>query len=145
MRIRVIKGTIKRRLLVNFRADPQFVQRLLPQPFRPKLHRGYSVVGICLIRLEQMRAAGLPRIIGFSSENAAHRVAVEWNDEIGTLREGVFVPRRDTGAIINRLAAELIFPGARQISANQILASQCLRAKLVTVRIPGAIVWPSNG
>jgi len=99
MRIRVIKGTIKRRLLVNFRADPQFVQRLLPQPFRPKLHRGYSVVGICLIRLEQMRAAGLPRIIGFSSENAAHRVAVEWNDEIGTLREDVFIPRR--GAIIN--------------------------------------------
>jgi uncharacterized protein YqjF (DUF2071 family) len=63
MRIPVIKGTIKRRLLVNFRADPAVVQRILPQPFRPKLHRGRSLVGICLIRLEQIRPAGLPVVI----------------------------------------------------------------------------------
>src|SRR5439155_19963593 len=43
MRIPVIKGRIKKRLLVNFRADPGVVQRILPEPFRPKLHQGQSL------------------------------------------------------------------------------------------------------
>ena len=111
MRIPVIKGTIKRRLLVNFRAEPAVVQRMLPQPFRPKLHRGRSLVGICLIRLEQMRPAGLPGALGLSSENAAHRIAVEWTDAAGIQREGVFIPRRDTGSFLNRVAGGRVFPG----------------------------------
>jgi hypothetical protein len=111
MRIPVIKGIIKRRLLVNFRADPAAVQRMLPQPFRPKLHSGRSMVGICLIRLEQIRPAGLPRALGLSSENAAHRVAVEWTDAAGVQREGVFIPRRDTGSFLTRVAGGRVFPG----------------------------------
>lgn len=111
MRIPVIKGTIKRRLLVNFRANPAVVQRILPQPFRPKLHEGHSLVGICLIRLEQMRPAGLPGVLGLSSENAAHRIAVEWTDAGGVQREGVFVPRRDTGSFLNLVAGGRVFPG----------------------------------
>jgi len=111
MRIPVIKGTIKRRLLVNFRAEPSVVQRILPRPFRPKLHRGYSLVGICLIRLEQIRPAGLPGALGLSSENAAHRIAVEWTDAAGVQREGVFIPRRDTGSFLNRIGGGRVFPG----------------------------------
>jgi len=111
MRIPVIKGTIKRRLLVNFRADASVVQRILPEPFRPKLHRGHSLVGICLIRLEQIRPAGVPGVLGLSSENAAHRVAVEWTDAAGVKREGVFIPRRDTGSFLNRVAGGRLFPG----------------------------------
>ena len=111
MRIPVIKGTMKRRLLVNFRADPAVVQRILPQSFRPKLHQGFSLVGICLIRLEQIRPAGFPRVLGLSSENAAHRVAVEWTDATGMQREGVFIPRRDTGSFLNRVAGGRVFPG----------------------------------
>ncbi len=111
MRIPVIKGTIKRRLLVNFRADPTVVQRFLPPPFRPKLHREHSLVGICLIRLEQIRPAGLPSALGLSSENAAHRIAVEWTDTTGVQREGVFIPRRDTGSFLNRVAGGRVFPG----------------------------------
>ncbi len=111
MRIPVIKGMIKRRLLVNFRADPAVVQRILPQSFRPKLHRGFSLVGICLIRLEQIRPAGLPGMLGLSSENAAHRIAVEWTDATGIQREGVFIPRRDTGSFLNRVAGGRVFPG----------------------------------
>jgi hypothetical protein len=110
MRIPVIRGVIKRRLLVNFRAEPSVVQRILPQPFHPKLHAGHAIVGVCLIRLEQIRPAGLPAIIGFSSENAAHRIAMEW-DEGGVRKEGVFIPRRDTDALVNRLAGGRIFPG----------------------------------
>lgn len=111
MRIPVIKGTIKRRLLVNFRADPDVVQRLLPQSFRPKHHRGFSLVGICLIRLEQIRPAGVPRVLGLSSENAAHRIAVEWKDAANVQRQGVFIPRRDTGSFLNRVAGGRVFPG----------------------------------
>jgi len=111
MRIPIIKGTIKRRLLVNFRAEPTVVQRILPAPFRPKLHRGFSLVGICLIRLEQIRPAGLPGALGLSSENAAHRIAVEWTDAGGIKREGVFIPRRDTGSFLNRVAGGRVFPG----------------------------------
>jgi hypothetical protein len=111
MHIPLIKGTIKRRLLVNYRADPAVVQRILPRPFRPKLHRGRSLVGICLIRLEQIRPAGLPAALGLSSENAAHRIAVEWTDGAGIQHEGVFIPRRDTGSFLNRVAGGRIFPG----------------------------------
>src|SRR6185503_19518511 len=144
MRIPVIKGTIKRRLLVNFRADPTVVQRVLPSPFRPKLHRELSLVGICLIRLEQIRPAGLPGAIGLSSENAAHRIAVEWTDAGGVQREGVFIPRRDTGSFLNRVAGGRVFPGehhaARFLVADigaRIDFSMRSRDGSVTVRVVG--------
>jgi hypothetical protein len=111
MRLPVIKGLIRRRLLVNFRADPAVVQRLLPAPFRPKLHRGFALVGVCLIRLERIRPAGLPGWLGLASENAAHRIAVEWADTTGAEHEGVFIPRRDSGSLLNRLAGGRLFPG----------------------------------
>lgn len=111
MRIPVLAGVIKRRLLVNFRAEPEVVQRILPAPFRPKLQRGKAIVGICLIRLEGIRPRGFPAGIGLSSENAAHRIAVEWTDVAGVTREGVFIPRRDSGSFLNRLAGGRWFPG----------------------------------
>lgn len=111
VRIPVIRGIIKRRMLVNFRAEPEVVQRVLPEPFRPKLYAGHAVVGVCLIRLEQIRPARLPGIIGVSSENAAHRIAVQWNDAQGLHKEGVFIPRRDTDSLLNRLAGGRLFPG----------------------------------
>lgn len=110
MNIPTLTGIIKRRILVNFKADPETVQRLLPAGFRPKLHHGKAVAGICLIRLEHIRPKIAPEFLGLSSENAAHRIAVEWNDEGGT-REGVFIPRRDTDSAINALAGGTLFPG----------------------------------
>lgn len=111
MRLPTLNGTIKRRLLINFRADPATVRALLPPGFRPKLHKGFAMVGICLIRLEEIRPKGLPTLIGVSSENAAHRIAVEWTDADGTAREGVFIPRRDTNSRLSVLAGGRIFPG----------------------------------
>jgi uncharacterized protein YqjF (DUF2071 family) len=107
-RLPVIEGLIRRRILVNFRADPAVVQKLLPQGLRPKIHRGNAMVGICLIRLEQVRLKGLPALAGISSENAAHRIAIEWNDP--ELREGVFIPRRDTDSASTRWRAGGFFP-----------------------------------
>jgi Uncharacterized conserved protein (COG2071) len=105
-----VHGVIGRRLLVNFRVEPSVVQRQLPSPFRPKLHEGHAVAGICLIRLEGIRPKRFPRIFGLSSENAAHRIAVLWDDDQGS-REGVYIPRRDTGSLMNHLAGGRLFPG----------------------------------
>ncbi len=55
MRLPTLSGLIKRRLLVNYRADPEFVQRLLPKRMRPKVVEDVAMVGICLIRLEGIR------------------------------------------------------------------------------------------
>ena len=40
MKLPVIQGTIRRRLLVNFRVDPAVMQKSLPSRLRPKLHAG---------------------------------------------------------------------------------------------------------
>lgn len=116
MRLPVIRGLIRRRLLVNFRVDAAVMQRFLPPPFRPKLHCGHAIAGICLIRLEEIRPAGLPRWCGVASENAAHRIAVVWDDPAGVSREGVFIPRRDTGSWLNHLAGGRLFPGEHQLA-----------------------------
>jgi hypothetical protein len=110
MKIPVIRGVIDRRLLINYRVDPGVLAPLLPPPFWPKLVRGYGMAGICLIRLKRVRPTFWPSWLGISSENAAHRTAVEWDDH-GTVREGVYVRRRDTSSRLNALAGGRIFPG----------------------------------
>ena len=103
MRLPVLHGLI-RRLLVNFRVDAPVMARYLPAPFRPKLRTGYAVAGICLIRLEQMRPAGLPSFCGLSARTP--RTASRSNGR--NLREhgtrGVFIPRRDTGSRLDHWA-----------------------------------------
>ena len=110
MRLPVVRGLIDRRLLVNFRVDPAVIQKLLPEPFEPKLAGGFAVAGICLIRLKQIRPRGVPAVLGIGSENAAHRIAVTW-DENGQQREGVYIPRRDSSSRLNALVGGTIFPG----------------------------------
>lgn len=36
---------------------------------------------------------------------------MEWKDPEGLQKEGVFIPRRDTDALVNRLAGGRLFPG----------------------------------
>jgi hypothetical protein len=76
MRLPVIQGVIRRRILVNFRIDPGVMQAQLPPRFRPKLHQGHAIAGVCLIRLEAVRPRLVPQFLALSSENAAHRIAV---------------------------------------------------------------------
>src|SRR5262249_24584408 len=83
--------------------DPAVLATTLPPAFRPKLHRGRGMVGICPIRLRGVRPRLLPSWLGISSENAAHRTAVEW-DEGGQVQEGVYVRRRDASSWLNALA-----------------------------------------
>ena len=116
MKIPAITGIIRRRILLNYRVAPEVVRKLLPENFRPKLVDGYAIAGICLIRLEEIRPKGISRIVGISSENSAHRIAVQWNDAGCGVREGVFVPRRDTDSRLNALAGGRIFPGVHHLS-----------------------------
>jgi hypothetical protein len=69
----------------------------LPSRFRPKLHAGHSVAGICLIRLDSIRPRFVPRLLGLSSENAAHRVAVRWRADGATRRRVHSAPGHRVG------------------------------------------------
>jgi uncharacterized protein YqjF (DUF2071 family) len=109
MNLPVLSGVIRRRILVNYQANPEVVQKLLPNGLRPKLHKARTIVGICLIRLEQVRPKGMPQFIGLSSENAAHRIAVEWDTETG-IKEAVYIPRRDTNSWLNQNLGGRVFP-----------------------------------
>src|SRR5438552_12748867 len=110
MRIPVIQGVIDRRMLVNYRVRPEALRAILPAPFEPKLIDGWGMAGICLIRLKQIRPRGLPAMLGMDSENAAHRIAVQWETDTGT-REGVYIVRRDGSSRLNQLAGGRLFPG----------------------------------
>jgi hypothetical protein len=105
-----MRGVIDRRMLVNFRVDPDVLAPLAPPPFRPKIVHGWGIVGICLIRLKQIRPAFLPAWMGITSENVAHRIAVEWEAN-GVPLEGVYIRRRDTSARLNAWAGGRLFPG----------------------------------
>lgn len=63
-----------------------------------------------MIRFKGLRPKFLPPWLGMSSENAAHRIAVEW-DEDGQMQEGVFIPRRDTNSWFNETLGGRVFPG----------------------------------
>lgn len=81
MRIPVIHGVIKRRILANYQVDPDILAKVLPPLFRPKIVSGVGMAGICLIRLEQIKPQFIAGNFGLSSENAAHRIAVEWTEK----------------------------------------------------------------
>ncbi len=122
MRFPEVVGEIERRILVNFRVDPQIVSNLLPAPFRPQLVGGFAVAGICLIRLGGLRPRLSPFPWGLGSENAAHRFAVEWDDG-DTQRTGVYIPRRDTSSRMNTMLGGRVFPGLHHLARFNVSES----------------------
>jgi hypothetical protein len=122
MRTPRMVSVIERRLLVNYRTDPEVTARLLPAPLRPQIVGGWAVAGICLIRLSGVRPAAVPVPFGLRSENAAHRIAVEWDTPDGVER-GVYIPRRDTGSRIVAVAGGRIFPGRHHRSRFDVRES----------------------
>jgi hypothetical protein len=60
--------------------------------------------------------------VGLSSENAAHRIAVEW-EENGQHREGVYVPMRHSSSYFNTLAGGKIFPGLHRHATFEVTES----------------------
>lgn len=107
-------------MLINYVAEPEFIERILPKPFRPKLYNGKAIVGICLIRLKNIKPKGLPNFLGVNSENGAHRIAIEW-EENGVTKEGVFIPRRDTSLRLNSIVGGKIFPGKHYLAKFNVI------------------------
>lgn len=122
MRVPVVRGVIERRILVNYRVDPAVLRPVLPVPFRPQLVDGVAIAGICLIRLSGIRPPLVPQAFGVSSENAAHRIAVEWAEH-GSLREGVYIPRRDSSSRLNRTLGGRLFPGVHHAARFDVRES----------------------
>ncbi|WP_123533825.1 DUF2071 domain-containing protein [Halosimplex salinum] len=98
VRLPSLRGVIDRRILVNYRIDAAALEDVLPDPFEPRTVDGHAIGGICLLRLTDVRPRGLPAFVGTRSENAAHRIGVEWEDDTGERRSGVYVPRRDSSS-----------------------------------------------
>lgn len=145
MRLPVIRGIIDRRILANFRVDPEPLARCLPAPFRPQLVGGFGIAGICLIRMKAARPKFLPAMFGFGSENAAHRIAVEWDDG-GKLRSGVYVPRRDSSSLMMSLAGGRLFPGVQhradfetRETENEFFVSMKSRDGVAHVSVDGTV------
>jgi hypothetical protein len=107
-----LHGWIERRILLNYRVDPEVLARQLPAPFAPLVVGGYGLAGVCLIRMGKMRPRFWPSRFGLGSENAAVRAAVTW-ELSGRARQGVHVSRRDTSSRLAALAGGRIFPGAQ--------------------------------
>ncbi len=122
MKVPGLTGEIERRLLVNYRLDPAAIATVLPAPFRPQLVNGFAVAGICLIRLGSMRPRPLPAWVGVRSENAAHRVAVEWDSPSG-VQTGVYIPRRDTDSWLNVVVGGRLFPGTHHRATFDVAES----------------------
>ncbi|MBR7836637.1 DUF2071 domain-containing protein [Actinospica durhamensis] len=125
-----IASLIERRLLVNFRLDPEAAARILPAGTRPLLRRGHAVGGICLIRLAGMRRTGgtgtaLPSLadlagrFGLRSEIAVHRIATVWDGPDGQ-ESGVYIPRRDTDSRLTTLTAGLFLPGEHHLARFEV-------------------------
>jgi uncharacterized protein YqjF (DUF2071 family) len=119
---RNIDCTIQRRLLISYRIDPERAATLVPRPFRPQVINDHAVGGVCLIRMSGLRPARAPLAAGLTTENLAHRFAVEWDDEHGS-HTGVYIPRRDTSSRITATVGASIFPGAYHLARFTVAES----------------------
>nr|AGU09711.1 hypothetical protein [uncultured organism] len=113
IRIPRMAAMIERRLLVNYRVDPDAIADLLPAGLRPQIVDGSAVAGVCLIRLGAFRPMWVAPKIGHRSESAAHRVAVEWVGPYGQ-QTGVFIPRRLSASRLAQVAGGRVFPGVHE-------------------------------
>lgn len=109
------RSIIRRRLLVNYAADPQAIAAILPKELEPDVLNDKAMAGMCLLSMTNMRVAGAPRQLGTKAENIAHRFAVRWNDDSGE-HVGVYISRRDTNSRIVHLLGGRIFPGPHQLA-----------------------------
>jgi hypothetical protein len=114
-----LKGNLDRRILVNYRLDPEVMARHLPAPFRPQIINGYGMGGICLIRMSGIGPKVLPFPVVSTTENGALRFAVEWDAEEGR-RSGVYIPARYTTSRLAAWAGTRCFPGRHYVAKFRV-------------------------
>jgi hypothetical protein len=108
MELPVLSGIITRRILINYRVAPAVVRKILPDHLEPLIIGGYASAGICLLKLHNIGLRYSPDFLKIDSENAAHRILVQWRED-GRVRCGVYIPRRDTDSKLNVWLAGRIF------------------------------------
>lgn len=130
-----ITGQITSRLLVNALIDPVEAAAVLPPGLRPHVVDGATVVGCCLLEIEQVRPSWVPSAAGVSIRAAAHRISVAWDNADGS-HVGVYVPVRHTDSRLAVIAGGRLFPGVhRRADLNLAQIQGSLRW---SVRVPGA-------
>ncbi|MFE6735338.1 DUF2071 domain-containing protein [Microbacterium sp. NPDC057650] len=111
--VRGVRAHLRRRLLVSYRIDPEVARAIVPAPLRPQLVAGHALGGFCVLGLDAIRPAWMPGPLGLRSENTAHRMAVEW-DEDGETRTGVYILERHSTAWHAVLFGGRLFPGVHR-------------------------------
>jgi hypothetical protein len=101
-------------LLVNALVDPDEAAARLPPGLRPHAVDQGTVVGCCLLEVDDLRPAGLPAVVGRRMRAAAHRISAEWNDGAGATVTGVYVPVRHTDAGLAIALGGRWFPGVHE-------------------------------
>lgn len=110
---------MRRRLLLTYRIDPEVARGIIPAPFRLPTRRRERRRGVCLIALTELRPGWVRPRWGISTENAAHRLAVEW-DEGGVTRTGVYVIERHSSDIVPVVGGGRFFPGIQRRARFEI-------------------------
>lgn len=111
--VRGVRAHLRRRLLVSYRIDPEVARTIVPAPLRPQLVAGQALGGFCVLGLEAIRPRWMPATLGLRSENAAHRMAVEW-DANGATHTGVYILERHSTAWHAVLFGGRLFPGVHR-------------------------------
>jgi len=122
-RRRAIRGTIRRRLLVNALVDPDEAAERLPAGLRPHVTDKGTVVGCCLLEIDHIRPSRLPAVLGTRLRAAAHRISAEWDDETGVTTVGVYVPVRHTDSNAAAMIGGRWFPGVHRRAAMDVAES----------------------
>lgn len=133
-----LDGVIDRRILVNYRVDPEAIARVVPPPFRPRIVNGYGLAGICLIRMASIRPRFLPFVKLGSTENAALRFAVEW-DNAGQHYSGVYVPRRFSTSRLVCLLGGRFFPGIHSHARFQVVEGSVGKSEDYRIEVSGGL------
>ena len=120
--IRDVRAQLRRRLLISYRVDPAVAATLLPDGFRPQIVGGSALAGVCVLGLESIRPSWADRRWGLRSENAAHRIAVEWDGPEG-VEQGVFIFERHSSAWHPVLFGGRMFPGIHRRARFRIRES----------------------
>ena len=120
---RRVRGTIRRRLLVNAAVDPDEASTRLPEGLRPHVTEVGTIVGCCLLDIADMQPASVPAALGLRLRATAHRISVDWEDASGVTVTGVYVPVRHTDSRFATVVGGRWFPGVHDPAAIDITAS----------------------
>ncbi|MEM8883123.1 MAG: DUF2071 domain-containing protein [Planctomycetota bacterium] len=103
-----IRARLRERFVINFRVDPDVLQRRLPDWLAPQLIDGAAVASYCLLDLDQVTFGPVPDKLGVRNRNCAQRYGI-----IDT-RSGepcVYVAERNTDSRLGSFITGLGFPG----------------------------------